>query len=270
LERSNADLQQFAYAIAHDLQEPLRNVVTYSELVSRDAKLEARSAAMLTKTFESAVRMQTMVRDLLTYSTAITVPSRPPQTVDCNGIVQVVIANLKVQIEESNAAVTCEELPSVCMLDSQLMQLFQNLISNALKYHRAEAPRIDIAASEMEGEWAFSVRDNGIGIKAEYRDRIFGLFRRLHGSEIPGTGLGLAICKRIVEQYGGRIWVESEYGRGSTFCFSLPESIVVAKSRPQPEKKERRPHEKDGSAVGRPVGNELVRRAGISGGRSTK
>lgn len=229
LERSNADLQQFAYAAAHDLQEPLRNLTSYTELIAKryQNRLDAEGISLLEVVIASGARMQTMIRDLLAYCQALEPVEHSLQTVDANIVVQNVLTDLRASLDECAAEVNCDTLPVLRIAESQLSQVLRNLIGNALKYRSAAPPRIRISAAKHNGEWVFSVADNGIGIKPEYRDRIFGLFKRLHGVEIPGTGIGLAICKRIIEYYGGRIWVESEYGKGSIFYFGLPENVVV-------------------------------------------
>ena len=229
LERSNADLQQFAYAVAHDLQEPLRTLTSYCDMIARRYrdKLDADGVVLIDFVAEGSSRMQNLIRDLLSYCRAIDSPEDTALPIDCAEIVGYVLANLQSRVEECNAVVTHEGLPTILMAQPQLTHVFQNLIGNALKYRREEPPSIHISAKQQGPEWVFAVRDNGLGIERRHRELIFGLFRRLHGAQIPGTGIGLAICKRIVEHNGGRIWVESEPGRGSTFYFTLPESIVT-------------------------------------------
>jgi len=232
LERNNADLEQFAYAAAHDLQEPLRNLIGYTELIARrhGDKLDADGASLLEVVISSGARMQTMIRDLLAYCQAVD-PASPAHLTDTNDVVQAVLANLRAGFEECGGAVECGMLPSVRIPEAQLMQVFQNIIGNAIKYRSTAPPRIRISASQQADEWVFAIQDNGIGIRPEYADRIFGLFRRLHGVEIPGTGIGLAICKRIIDHHGGRIWVESQEGAGATFYFALPEAMAAAMTR---------------------------------------
>jgi len=229
LERSNADLEQFAYAAAHDLQEPLRNLIGYTELIAKrhGSKLDADGVSLLDVVMASGARMQTMIRDLLAYCQAVDPAERPLHLTDANGVVETVLADLRGSLEKCSGSVKCDALPSVRIPEAQLLQVFQNLISNAVKYRTSEPPQICVSASHRMDEWVFLVQDNGIGIKPEYAERIFGLFRRLHGVEIPGTGIGLAICKRIIDHYGGRIWVESREGAGSTFYFALPEAMVA-------------------------------------------
>ena len=181
---------------------------------------------MLDFVIDGGRQMQALIRDLLSYCRAIDAPDDPVPATECDEIVGHVLVNLQSRLEESRAVVTRVGLPAVFLSRPQLTQVFQNLIGNALKYRREEPPRIHLSAEQRESEWVFAVQDNGIGIDPPHAERIFGLFRRLHGNEIPGTGIGLAICKRIIEHHGGRIWVESELGRGSTFFFALPEALI--------------------------------------------
>lgn len=225
LRKANADLEQFAYTAAHDLQEPLRNITIYSELLERRAgsQLDDSSRRQMGFIVDGAKRMQALVTDLLTY-TRLSSTEDPSESIDVQVVVQESLANLLTLLEESSAVVTAGPLPRVCAHRARIAQLFQNLISNAVKYSKPEeAPRIDIQAYRKDSLWVFSVEDNGIGIPPDYHERIFGVFKRLHGRETSGTGIGLAICKRIVEHYGGRIWVDSDgQGNGSTFYFTLP------------------------------------------------
>jgi len=225
LQRANQDLEQFAYSASHDLQEPLRGVKIFSELLSDrcNDKLGAQEREFLANIRDGADRMETLVHDLLMYTQAGRL-DKPTDLVDSNAAFQTAIANLAAAIATSNATVHCEPLPVVRAHTTQLQQLFQNLIGNALKYHRpGVAPVVETGAHRENGNWIFSVRDNGIGIEPQFKEKVFGLFKRLHtGDEYSGTGIGLAICQRIVERHGGRIWVESEPGRGSTFYFTLP------------------------------------------------
>lgn len=226
LARSNLELEQFAYVVSHDLQEPLRAIVGYLQFLERRyrEKLGPDAERFIARAVGAATRMQAMIQDLLTYSRVGT-RGRPFQPADCRAILKNVLANLHATIEENGAVVTADELPTVRADATQLTELLQNLIGNAIKYRRDEPPRIHVAAARDDGTWRFSVRDNGIGIEAQYRERIFRIFQRLHtASEYPGTGIGLAVCRKIVERHGGRIWVESEPGRGSTFHFTLVDS----------------------------------------------
>jgi len=225
LRRANRDLEQFAYSASHDLQEPMRTVNIYSELLTKryHDKLDGQALEYLGHIRTGAMRMEALIRDLLSF-TQITKLDVVPESVDANDILAKVLVDLEETIKDCNARVTTDPLPCVRMHGSHLRQLFQNLIGNALKYCSAErTPVVHISAEIQGGYVVFSVNDNGIGIGPEYHKNIFDLFKRLHTSnEYEGTGLGLAICERIMTQYGGQIWVESEVGTGSTFKFSLP------------------------------------------------
>ena len=224
LERSNTDLQQFAYVASHDLFEPLRMVVSYLQLLSERYKerLDPAAQEFIGFAVDGAQRMQALIHDLLAYS-RLDIRGRPFAPTDGEQVFKAAVANLKVAIEESGAAITHGPLPEVRADAIQLTQVLQNLIGNGLKFRGAEPPRLEVGANPRNGEWVFWVRDNGIGIEAKYFDRIFVIFQRLHTRrEYSGTGMGLAICKRIIERHGGRIWVESSPGQGSTFFFTLP------------------------------------------------
>ena len=221
---SNAELEQFACAASHDLQEPLRMIAGYAQLLARryQGKLDGEADEFIRFIIEGAERMQTLIRDLLAYSRAGRT-TLAPGLVDMEDCAHASLANLRAVLEENGAAVELGPLPEIRGQRSQLIQLFQNLIGNALKYHAGEPPRVRVWAERRDNEWHFTVRDNGIGIDPRYREQVFDLFRRLHGrNEYSGTGIGLAICKRIVECHGGRIWVGSEPGPGATFHFTLP------------------------------------------------
>jgi light-regulated signal transduction histidine kinase (bacteriophytochrome) len=227
LSSSNAELQSFAYVAAHDLQEPLRTVASYVDLLKRryGDKLDERAASYIEGALAGARRMQNLVDDLLSLSRVET-QAHPFEKVDTNAVVAAALENLQFAIDEAQAQVTASSLPDVRGDTSQLRQLFQNLIGNAIKFRAGRVPEIAISALKKGYLWQFAVKDNGIGIAAEYHEKVFQVFQRLHGqSEYPGTGIGLAICRKIVERHGGRIWVESEPGQGTTFFFTLPELI---------------------------------------------
>lgn len=226
LARSNADLQQFAYVASHDLQEPLRMVASYTQLLAKRyrGKLDADADDFIWFAVDGAHRMQALVNDLLAYSRVGTRGCEFVST-EAETVLDTALSNLKATIEDSRAIISRDPLPTVQADGTQLCLIFQNLIGNALKFHGLEPPRIHISAKQQRCEWCFSVRDNGIGIESWDMERIFVIFQRLHaGREYPGTGIGLAIAKKIVERHGGRIWVESEPGHGSTFSFTIPES----------------------------------------------
>lgn len=225
LARSNADLERFAYVASHDLQEPLRMIASYAQLLARRyrGRLDATADEFIGFLVEGVTRMKCLIEDLLAYSR---IEAHPVQLVpiDCGEVVRRVIQSIEVAVEESDAEITLEPLPTVLGERGQLDQLFQNLLGNALKFRRLGCPpRIRVSAERQGDCWVFSVRDNGIGIDPQYFERIFLLFQRLHGKdEYPGTGIGLALCKRIVERHGGRIWVEPSPEGGSTFYFTIP------------------------------------------------
>lgn len=224
LGRSNAQLEQFAYVASHDLQEPLRMVANYTQLLAERyrGKLDEQADKYIHYAVDGAMRMQAMIEDLLAFSRA----GRRENTIhsaDCNGLVEQALRNLGAAIRESGAVIEFEALPRVMVNSIQITQLFQNLIGNAIKFHGEDVPRVRISAEKTADDWIFSVADNGIGIAPEHAGTIFAIFQRLHiREEYSGNGIGLAICKKIVERHGGRIWVESAEGEGSTFKFSLP------------------------------------------------
>jgi len=223
--RANADLEQFAYSASHDLREPLRMVASYSELLKRrfGSELDETGELYIRYVVEGAHRMEKLLKDLLTYIRISKERAEPAEEADANYALEQALANLQAAITASSACITHTALPKVHIQSFQLEQVFQNLIGNAIRYRREETPEIHVAAELRGQEWVFSVKDNGIGISPKYKDRIFGMFKRLHtSSDYPGTGMGLAICQRIVERAGGRIWVESEVGKGSTFFFTIP------------------------------------------------
>ena len=224
LRTTNAELQHFAYALTHDLQEPLRMVVNFTQLLAQeyDGKLGEDADKFISYSVQGALRIEALLKALLAYWEVSERERGSLALIDCGAVLAKTLFNLQAAIAESGAVITSDPLPTVVAEEVLLMQLFQNLISNSIKYRGKEIPRIRVSA-EQDGEgWRFAVRDNGIGIDPQDAERVFGMFKRLHGSDIPGTGIGLAICKKVVERQGGRIWVESEPGRGSTFEFTIP------------------------------------------------
>jgi len=224
LRTTNAELQHFAYALTHDLQEPIRMVVNFTQLLARECagKLGGEADQFIAYSVEGALRIETLLKALLAYWEVSGREQDSFASVDCGAVLAKTLLNLEAAIAESGAIVTSDPLPTVVAEEVMLIQLFQNLISNAIKFRGGETPRIHISADRDGEGWLFSVRDNGIGIEPQDADRVFGMFKRLHGSEIPGTGIGLALCKKIVERKGGRIWVESEIDKGTTFKVLLP------------------------------------------------
>ncbi|MGH7930791.1 MAG: ATP-binding protein, partial [Candidatus Binatia bacterium] len=223
LERSNAELERFAYVASHDLQEPLRMITGYTNLLSKryKGKLDASADEFIGFAVDGANRMRVLINDLLTYSRVDSQGKKPAPT-DCELVLSQTLEGLELAIQESAAKVTHDPLPTVSGDDVQLGQLFQNLIGNALKYRNGGAPVVHIGCRRRENDWMLSIRDNGIGIDPRFAEKIFVIFQRLHTREqYPGTGIGLAVCKRIVERHGGKIWVESDLGKGSTFYFTL-------------------------------------------------
>jgi PAS domain S-box-containing protein len=224
LAHSNAELEQFAYVSSHDLQEPLRMITSYLQLLQKryQGNLDDKADKYIYFAVDGASRMQNLINDLLELS-RVSTKSRELESTNCKFILNQALFNLRVIIKEEKATVSHDTLPEVIADSTQLVQVFQNLIANGIKFHSKEAPKIHITAEKKESEWIFSVQDNGIGIDPQYSGKIFEIFKRLHTREqFSGTGIGLAICKKIVEKYGGRIWVESELGKGSTFYFTLP------------------------------------------------
>lgn len=225
LVRANADLQQFAYITSHDLQEPLRIVVSCTEmfLSKSGAKLTAEEREWLDLSVNAARRMTAMIKDLLTYARTLD-EELLMEPVDTGQVIEWAVNNLSLRIQSSAADIQYDRdrMPRIRGNKIGLLQVFQNLISNALKYRKREAPRVVISAERNDNHWLFAVQDNGIGIDPAYHKRIFGLFQRLHAAEYPGTGIGLALCRRIVSSHGGEIWVESTGADGSTFKFTLP------------------------------------------------
>ena len=230
LARSNAELQQFAYVASHDLQEPLRMVSSYTQLLVRryGGMFDADAKEFMDFIVDGATRMKQLIEDLLAYSRVGT-RGHEFQPTDSGAMLEQALANLRASIESSGTQVTHDVLPTVIADDGQLVQLFQNLIGNAIKFKSDQPPRIHVGVKETKGEWIFSIRDNGIGIDPQYFERIFVLFQRLHSkAEYPGTGIGLAICKKIMDRHGGRIWVESRLGQGSIFYCTLPKQQKAA------------------------------------------
>jgi signal transduction histidine kinase len=224
LARSNADLEQFAYVASHDLQEPLRMVAAYTQLLAEryKGKLDENADKFIGYASEGALRMQVLIQDLLAFSRVGR--NGASASVDCNAVMQEVLQTLDSAIQESRAVVDCAALPAVWADRTQMAQVFQNLIGNAIKFRQLEPPPvISVRAEKEERNWLFRVTDNGIGIAPESAENIFVVFQRLHArTEYPGNGIGLAICKKIIERYGGKIWVESADGSGSTFKFTMP------------------------------------------------
>jgi light-regulated signal transduction histidine kinase (bacteriophytochrome) len=224
LKRSNRDLEQFAYVASHDLQEPLRMVASYTQLLAEryEGQLDEKADRFIHYAVDGATRMQGLVNDLLAYSRVGT-RGGPRETVQSGEVVAEVVQSLGQAIAQSGAEVVVDRLPTVTTDRTQLGQVFQNLIGNAIRFHGDAPPRVDIAARLAGDFWEFCVADNGVGIDPQFHERIFVIFQRLHEwGRYPGSGIGLAIVKRIVERQGGRVWVESTAGNGARFCFTLP------------------------------------------------
>jgi signal transduction histidine kinase len=224
LERSNRELEQFACVASHDLQEPGRMISSYTQLLAKryHDRIDKDANDFIGYAVDGANRMQRLINDLLTYS-RVTTRGQEPREVESGEVLKRALHNLKVSIEENNAQISYDTLPRIAIDESQLMQLFLNLLGNAMKFRSEEDPRIHVSAERKDGDWIFAVKDNGIGFDPQFVNRIFVIFQRLHGKQdYPGTGIGLAVCKRIVERHGGRMWVDSEPGAGSTFYFTIP------------------------------------------------
>jgi PAS domain S-box-containing protein len=232
LQQTNQELYQFMYSVSHDFQEPLRMITLYTELIRRRLRdLDADTSEYLRYVITGAERMSALLADLRVYTELTRMDAPPDEETDAELVLQKVFINLSAAIEESGAVIVHDPLPVLPVHSAHLTQLFQNLISNSIKYRRSESPAIRIGAARVGEQWKFSFADNGVGIPAQYSERVFEMFKRLHSAEIPGTGMGLAICRRIVQRYGGRIWFQSVPGRGATFYFTLParkESGVAA------------------------------------------
>ncbi|MDB6137421.1 MAG: hypothetical protein JWO94_493 [Verrucomicrobiaceae bacterium] len=225
LARSNAELEQFAYVATHDLQEPLRAVASCVQLLQKrcEGLLDERAGEFISHAVDGTKRMHTLINELLAYS-RISTHCKDFASVDCEAVLDAALANLTVAIVEGGAIVTRDALPAVNGDPTQLTQLFQNLVGNALKFRGTQPTKIHIGVELKHGEWWFSVADNGIGMESQYFERVFQVFQRLHTrKEYQGTGIGLAICKKVAERHGGRIWVESVFGKGATFSFTIPE-----------------------------------------------
>jgi len=223
LRRSNEDLQQFAYVASHDLQEPLRAIVSFSQLLEDkyQDKVNKDGKEFIHFITDGAKKMNTLIKDLLSYS-RITTHAKPSKLTNLENILKDALFNLQEAIKESGAVITYNKMPILKVDKTQFIQLFQNLLSNAVKFRREEPPRIHIEVKKINNEWLFSIKDNGIGIDSKFFDKLFNIFYRLHTKdEYPGTGIGLPICKKIVQRYGGKIWVKSEVGKGLTFFFTI-------------------------------------------------
>ncbi|MFX1372558.1 MAG: ATP-binding protein [Promethearchaeota archaeon] len=223
LKRSNEDLQQFAYVASHDLQEPLRAIVSFSQLLEErySDKINSNGAEFIHFIIDGAKKMNILIKDLLSYS-RITTQAQPSKLTNLEEVLKEALFNLQEAIKESDAIITYDEMPILKVDKIQFIQLFQNLISNSIKFRKQESPKIHIGIKKINDKWLFSIKDNGIGIESKYFNKLFNIFYRLHTKEeYPGTGIGLPICKKIVQRYGGEIWVESEYGKGSTFYFTI-------------------------------------------------
>jgi two-component system sensor histidine kinase/response regulator len=235
LRRSNDELQQFAYMISHELNEPLRMVASYTQLLAKRCagRLDQQADEYIAITVSAATRMQAFVQDVLNFSSA-GAPDCVIQPVSAEAVLATALFELQLIVKESGAIVTHDPLPTIAGNEARLVRLFANLIGNSIKYRRPETPHIHISARERNGFWQFAFRDNGIGIDPQYWDRIFTVFKRLHGSEYPGSGVGLALCKRVVENHGGTIWLESAPGEGSTFYFTIPQHAPMSLSATAP------------------------------------
>jgi len=225
--RSNKELEQFAYVASHDLQEPLRIITSYLQIIEKKYKykIDKDADTFIHFTVDAAARMHTLINDLLTYS-RVGSKGKEFLNTDSNAIVKKALDNLYTSVNETHAKISFSTLPHIQADESQMVQVFQNIIGNAIKFSSGKTPEIKIAASDKETHWLFSISDNGIGIQKEYMDKIFIIFQRLHSiAEYPGTGIGLAICRKIIERHGGTIWAESEFGKGTTFNFTINKNM---------------------------------------------
>src|SRR5579872_843236 len=221
--RANADLEQFAHSASHDLREPIRSISVYADLIKKHygQLLDPKGTEYLGYVRSAATRMETLLEDLLAYAQASSIPDEIPDAINARDPLDAALENLAGSIQDCRAQIEIGEMPLVRIRPGHLQQLFQNLVGNAIKYKTAAPPHVRVAARTEDGRWVFSVQDNGIGIAEQYKETIFGIFKRLHTNQAySGTGMGLAICQRVVERYRGRIWVESQPGRGSTFFFT--------------------------------------------------
>jgi signal transduction histidine kinase len=224
LSRTNEELRQFAYIASHDLQEPLRTVGSYAQLLAKRyrGRLDSSADDFVNYMVDGVQRMHALLNDMLAYSRVSDKETQTAQLTDLNEVLNSALLNMETTIQESEASISFDPLPTLVGDELQLVQVFQNLIGNAIKYRSTQTPQIHVSTYHENHCWVISVRDNGIGIEPKYNERIFGIFKRLHGKELPGTGMGLAICKKVIERHGGRIWLESQLGAGSTFYFALP------------------------------------------------
>jgi light-regulated signal transduction histidine kinase (bacteriophytochrome) len=235
LQRSNEALQQFAYSASHDLQEPLRMISSYTQLLARRyrERFDGEAQEFIDYVVEGTNRMSQLIKDLLAFSRAGSASAAAPESIEMMPLIARAIRNLEAAFEESGAVLTTDEFPVVTGRPTGLAQVLQNLIGNAIKYRGPQQPRIHVSSDQSDDEWIFCVADNGLGFEPAQAERIFGIFKRLHGRQYPGTGIGLAICKRIIESGGGRIWAESEPGTGSKFYFTLPKTDGATAQPPQ-------------------------------------
>ena len=224
LVRSNQELEQFANVASHDLQEPLRMITSFSQLLAKrySGQLDEEADNIISFVVDGAKRMDRLIQDILAYS-HVSSQARTFESINCEEVIDIALSNLQLKIQKTNAQITRNTLPIIVGDKTQLVQLFQNIIANGMKYQKEESPVIHIEAEIRQKDWLFSVKDNGIGIALQYHKRIFQIFQRLHTrQEYSGTGIGLAICKKIVDLHGGKIWVESEVGKGTSFLFTMP------------------------------------------------